>query len=850
MDEKYQTLGDNVVPTNYNITMDTNLKTFRFNGIVRIKVRIRKPTRVISLNSVGLKILGADVSAIGAAQSAVVTESAKEERISLNLKKAVSGNAIITVRFSGTNNDKMHGFSRSRYMEGGKEQYLLTSQFEAADARAAFPCFDEPNFKATFDLTMLIDKGLEAVSNMPIKRITPSKGRQLVSFHTTPRMSCYLLYLGVGRYAVLEGKVGKTKIRVMAVPGKKGLERLPMEYAKRSIAFLEKYFGIRYPLPKVDLLAIPDFSAGAMENWVAITFRENALLGDEKHTPVAVKQRIAEVIAHELVHQWFGDLVTMKWWNDIWLNESFATFMANKTLDALFPEWDMKKQYFDDVIATAYSADSLKSTHPISVMVSTPGEIDQIFDNISYEKGGTVLHMLENYAGAEGFRKGLHLYLTRHAYGNATKYDLWDAMDKAARKSGRSISKFASIWVDTPGYPIVEISHGSGGRLLARQRRFLLVNGNYGKKTLWPIPMPYMAAGQGKGSITLNESSIKLPVGNDSWLKLNLGQHYLYRVRYPREQLDALGKLMRSGKIKGADAWGVENDLFVLARCGRIKLPEYLKFIDSYCMNPDYPLSFGVSSHLEWFEGMLYGTSLSEKVEKVSMRYHLGMLGRLGWAKKRGEDSIQTMSRSMAVSSLGRLGHKHTIAKALSLFSTYAKGGNIDPDLKGAVSGIAAWNGNTKTYNKMVALYRKQEMPDDKIRFLQCLALFRDRRLLKRTLRFAFSKDVRLQDSYMLPAIISSNPVGRRIIWPWTKRNWPRLMRIYNSGTHMLERYASNLSGAAAETERQDIRRFFSNRGNRRTDINLRVKQSLERISANINFMRANGLAGRSAKHG
>ncbi len=846
VEKGYLTLGTNVIPESYSITFETDIKTFRFTGSEEILARVRKPTSSIRLNARDLKILGAEVEAAGTIRAARVGISRKRKEITLGLGEKVSGRVAIRIRFSGVNNEKMDGFYRSRYVSGKKEGSILSSQFEAADARAAFPCFDEPSFKATFSISIIADEGLEAVSNMPVKRITAAgKSRMRFDFQTTPRMSTYLVYLGVGRFESVTGSIGRLKLRVLTVPGKRSLAHLPLRYAKEFIKFFESYFGIRYPLPKLDLIAVPDFSAGAMENWGAMTFREIALLGDEKATPIAMRQQIAETVAHEIAHQWFGDLVTMRWWDDTWLNESFATFMANKALDAVYPEWEMKKQYLDDVISTAFSADALRSTHPVSVHVSTPEEIDQLFDAISYEKGGTVLHMLETYVGKEPFRKGLHLYLKRHAYSNATKYDLWSAISRAS--PGKHADKFASSWIDLPGYPIIEVDGEERGRdtaLRLRQRRFLISSrGAGGGKGQWSLPLECQLDGNRRVTSLLDSPQLRLATGGARWAKFNYGQHYLYRVRYPGWMLRRLGVLMRSGRLRGADSWGIENDLFALARSGAIRIGEYLDFIESYCMDPDYPLAFSISSHLAWLQLMLDSKGPVQRLSEISMRYHLGALGRLGWKRRSGEPSLDTMFRSDAISSLGRLGHKATVSKALSLFSAYLRGNPIEPDIRAAVYGLAAWTGDMARFKRMVSLYKKETVPDDKRRLLQSLAMFRDRAVINAVLRFAYTRDVRLQDSYVLPAIVSSNPVGRHMIWKWTRKNWKALMPMYDSGTHMLDRFVTNLSSSSDPEERRQIAAFFAIGSNMRGDLKLRTRQSLERIDANINFMKANGLS-------
>ncbi len=843
MEEKYQTLGDNVTPINYNITFDTNMKTFRFNGSEKVSVRIRKATRRIELNAAELEVLRASVKSKGGVQNAKVVEDKKKKRIALNLAKPVSGSAVISIEFTGTNNDRLYGFYRSQYDDKGKKSYILTSQFEAANARAAFPCFDEPAFKATFDISMIIDNDKEAISNMPVKSVAQyKKGRKIVVFRTTPVMSSYLLYLGVGKYDRVSSNMGKVRVSVLTTPGKRALARLPLVYAKKFLEFYNDYFGIRYPLPKMDLLAIPDFSAGAMENWGAVTFREIALLGDEK-SAVSVRQRIAEVIAHELAHQWFGDLVTMKWWNDIWLNESFATFMSYKAMDAVFPEWDMKTQYFDDTIATAFTADSVKSTHPISVHISTPEGIESLFDEISYEKGGTVLHMLENYAGPETFRNGLRIHLKRHEYGNATKYDLWSAIDEAAReRNGKAnITKVANRWIDEPGYPIVNVKQ-DGKKLSLEQKRFMILDEKLPKRQVWPIPLYYVSEKESKQQfMLLDKRQGTLNARGSEWAKLNYGQHYLYRVRYPESMLYGLGEQIKRKKIRGTDSWGIENDLFVLARSGRITMKEYMSFVEQYCLGDiDYPMNMGISSHLGWFDLILSGKKDHGAVNRLIIRYSKRTLDRLGWHKRKGDDNITVMLRSASISSLGRAGHKPTIKRALRLYNDFMRGKAIEPDLKSAVIGIAAYTGDAKRYRQMVERYKKEKAPDDKRRFLQSLALFRDRKLILEGLKFSYTKDVRLQDAYTIPAIVSGNPVGKEIIWDWTRKNWKFLLKTHSVGTHMLDRFVENLSGAYTPERRKEIAAFFGKKQNVREDIKRAIAQTLERIDANINFMKAN----------
>jgi len=840
---EHKTLGGNITPLNYNLEFDTDLKSFLYFGTVKIKVRVKNSSRVIKLNASKLKVKSVRVISKNGVQIARHILNQREETLWLMLDKPVVGQTLIEIDFIGTNTEGMYGFYRSSYKHGSKTEYMLTTQFEAADARAAFPCFDEPEFKATFDVTLVVDRDLTAISNMPVKSMGENSGRKSVTFCTTPRMSTYLLYLGVGRYEELHSHLGRTKISVLTTPGKKELAKLSMAYAKKFISFYQKYFGIGYPLPKIDLIAVPDFAANAMENWGAITFRETALLGTEK-SPILIKQRIAEVVAHELAHQWFGDLVTMEWWDDLWLNESFATFMSYKAMDAVFPMWDIRAKYLEDVIGTAFEADEVKSTHPISVHVNTPEQISAIFDRISYEKGGTVLHMLENYAGAEAFRQGLHDYLEAHKYGNATKYDLLNSIDKEVRKKSRlfQFTKVASYWIEDADYPIINVIK-KAYRFELTQGRFVISNAK-GSDQIWPIPLRYISEKDAKEKFLLmDKKSLSIRTNGSKWIKLNHGQHDLYRVRYQKGVLARLGEIIKSKRLSSIDAWGVENDLFVLARTGGVPVEDYFDFVKKYCLESDYPLNINIATHLAWLYTMLFETKKLRELKDTATDYLAGMMKGIGWCTLRNEPSKTTIFRGAVIRSLGMLDRTEVLDRANLLFKNFVlKGKNIDMNIRSAVYFLVAWSGDEGAFDKLASLYKKEMVPDEKIRFLQALAMFKKEKLAKRALDFSISENVKLQDSFIIPQFMALNPISKRYLWPWTKANWKRLMKKYAVGTNLLPRYVSNLSEESNIETKRDIESFFSSKQNMREDIRRALKQTLERIDANIGFMQKNNL--------
>ncbi len=835
----HQTLGGNVRPSRYAIDFTPNLKTFKYSASETIHVYIGKSTDKIALNAKELVINSARVSCGDLDQKAKVSYDYDLERIVLSLAKPVSGEADIRIEFSGIHNDQMYGFYRSMYRSKGKAKYILSSQFEAANARNAFPCFDEPEFKAVFDVSLTVDKDLDCISNMPISSSAKAgKGLKKVQFQATPVMSSYLLYLGVGNYDYVHGNAGRVKVRVITTPGNRALARLPMKYAIDFIKFFEKYFGIDYPLPKADFIAIPDFAAGAMENWGAITFREAALLIDEKSS-IASKQRVAEVIAHELTHQWFGDLVTMKWWNDLWLNESFATFMSYKAMDAVFPKWNVKIDYLTDVIAVAFAADQLKSTHPISVHVDSPAQIDQIFDEISYEKGGTVLNMLEDYAGKETFRRGLHGYLKANSYSNATKSDLWDAIDRSSGRSSPStkVHEVADYWIENPGYPIISVQRAADKLRLSQKRFFLL--GDMPSASLWPIPINYLISGR-KVQVLMDKKEAAISVQENDWIKLNAGQNGLYRVAYGPDDLSRLGGLIQQKKMSGVDSWGVEQDIFSRARSASARAGEYLDFVDRYCLGAEYPLSSNVLGHLGWIYGMLYYAN-GHEVAALLDRYSHNLMDRLGWKRNPHEPTFDTYLRASAISESAMAGNASTIERARQMFEGHVNGKEeIDPNLRGAIYYINVWTDGRDAWNVMREKFEKETIPEEKNRLLRAVSSASDPRVIIESLDYSLSDKVRLQDAYAIPAITSSTPVGRKLILDWTTDNWAEIKKRYASGTHMLGRYVANLGTLSSMPEREKVSEFFSSKQNYRPDIKQALDKALEQIEANSRFMQAN----------
>jgi aminopeptidase N len=845
--KKRSTLGMNVIPLRYCLEFNPNFKSFKFSGKEEIEIKISKRTREIALNSAELEIKEASIIDGLGEQKAKISMLPKEECLLLRVNRPITENARIRMIFKGINNNKMYGFYRSSYLDGKKEKFILTTQFEPADARKCFPCFDEPELKAFFKVSLIVPKELDCISNTRIKTTEYIGKKKRVNFEETPRMSTYLLYVGVGDFDRVNGSSSRIQLSTITTKGKRMLAELPLDYAKKFMKFYNNYFQIVYPLPKLDLIAIPDFSAGAMENWGAITFRETRFLGDANSSLIS-KQGIADVIAHEMAHQWFGDLVTMKWWDDLWLNESFATFMSYRTINKMFPEWEMEKQLLSDSqksINSALTADQLRATHPVSTKVNDPKEISSIFDSISYEKGSAILRMIEDYVGEEVFRKGLHNYLKRYSYSNATKDDLWNAVDEAAGKkvSKKSVGKVASYWVNTAGYPIVKVRRSSSGLVLSQSR--FIVSSDEKKPSNWPIPICYITGNGAKKKFLFSSPSkeLRMDIDKIGFIKINHGQKGVYRVWYDDRLLLALGRAMKEKKIDSIDAWGVENDLFAFARSGKIKLQKYLSFVSKFCLNCAYPVNSSLLSHLNSLYLMLYGTESGNEVKRVLAAHCNELLNRLGFSARNKESSIDAVLRGSVIASLGLIKDKRAVDRSKEIFNHYVKNkAAIDSNLKSAIYSTVARNGNEETFEKFKKLYTDERVPEDKIRFLAVLGYFPDEKLIKKALAFALSDQVRYQDTYIVPSVASSNPFTKNLVFEWTKSNWKVFKKRYPPGTMMLRSFISDMSVQKSPAARKMVADFLSQKDVESEDTIPEIKRTLERIDTNIRFMEANGL--------
>jgi len=822
-----------VIPINYALTFEPDLKKFIFSGTEIITADCKKPTNIISMNCAELKIISCNIKSKGTSIKSTPILNEKKEEIQIKLGEKIKGRVIITIEFQGILNDRLLGFYRSQYQQNGKTKYLATTQFEAADARRAFPCWDEPEAKATFEISIIVNNKFSAISNMPVKSKKKIGSKTIYNFAKTPIVSTYLIYLGVGEFEYLTSKIGKTQIRVIATKGNKSKGKFSLELGKKLLTSYEKYFGIKYPLPKLDLIAVPDFAAGAMENWGAITFRETILLYDPKTSSTRTKQFIAEVISHEIAHQWFGNLVTMKWWNDLWLNESFATFMATKFVDKFYPEWDLWDQFVEDAMNVAMSLDSLKTTHPIDVKVNSPAEIREIFDAISYDKGGCVLRMLEHYVGEPNFQKGLKKYLSDFKYKNAAGQDLWNAIGNA---SGMPVSSMVHTWLKQPGFPLIEV-HQDGNILKLKQKRYLLESDKKFSKGLWSVPISLGLDDEiSKKLFTKKSMTVKLPKNTVGFVA-NYGRKGFYRVKYDEGILLDLKMLVDEKRIPAIDRWAIQNDLFSLCVSGDEQIRNYLDFSDAYFNEDSYLATVNVAHNLASLYFRAFDEKFVEEIRIYAVNYFKKILFNLGWDPKKSDKHTDALLRSFVISALGKMGDDEITDEALRRYKKFLKSpGSIPPDLVEPICSIAAWNGNSKTHAELIKLYKNAKTMEEKLRFLGALCGFKDKKLLLKSLDFSQTSNVRSQNMQLPIMRVAANPYGDKVLWPWLKKNWKKLNKKVGHGNPLFNRIVASISSVADDSMEKEIKIFFKKNptpGTERTQA-----QTLERIRINSKLLR------------
>lgn len=780
----------------YDLFFDLDFDELKFKGRLLIKLKTEQD---VVLNSVGLEILR-----VNSGENNFRFRQSGEDLII----ETGPFDGTLEVDYAGTIPDSLAGIYKAPY----DHTYIVTTHFEAAQARRMLPCIDRPDVKAEFKLTVRLRKDLEAISNMPIEAVSADGERKVVTFQKTPQMSTYLLYLGVGKFETLTEKLGKTEIILATTPGKSRLGKFAQDEAQKAIQFFNSYYSIPYMLPKLHLIAVPEFAMGAMENWGAITFREVRLLVDS-NTGTKTRMQISLAVAHELAHQWFGDLVTMKWWNDIWLNESFATLMAYKAVHSIHPNWGIWNNFFNgeprvETLAGALGRDCLKNTHPIEVPVSSLDEIAQIFDAISYGKGAHVIQMIEAYIGEEAFREGVRRYLSAHAYSNATGNTLWSALEDS---SGMQVKKIMSSWIQQPGYPVVTASLREG-KLSLRQERFLMSGDSQG--TTWPIPI-IIELNDERRTTLMETAEQTIETRGLKSLRINPDRTGFYPVRY-----FGLDEFLWQSKLSPVDRWGIAFDAFLFLLAGKMAFNEYLTLVKRFGNEDDTLPAGEVSDQMASLYAMI-----PSKIIEVSKEFHRSLLESL--EKKTDENSLILQGEAA-----GRLAviDENYASELGGEFKNYAK---VPPDMKQAVA--LAYARSANDFDKLALAYRRSSSDEDKVRFLTAMTAFADIGLVQRSLDFALNGEVKRQDVIRAIYAATENPQAKDVAWNWLQSNMDKLQELYRS-TGTLSGVFLSLIPILGIGKVQEVEHFFDR--HKMPEAEMGIKAGLERLRAYDRFVR------------
>jgi aminopeptidase N len=826
-----QRLPEVARPENYKLTFTPDLDKARFEGDETIAIRLLKSTSEITLNAVDIDFHDVTVTSGGSTQKVKVTPQKEKETVVLTVEKPLAaGPATVHITYTGILNDEMRGLYLGKDDKGRK---YAASQFEATDARRAFPSFDEPDYKATFDITAVADKGQIAISNYRVVSDTPGPGeKHTVKFATTAKMSSYLAALVVGNFEYIEGSVDGIPIRVYSTPGKKEMGKFALDAAEYIVGYYDKYFGIKYPYGKLDLIGLPDFSAGAMENAGCITFREVILLIDEKQGSVDLKKTIASVTSHEIAHMWFGDLVTMKWWDDIWLNEGFATWMSSKPIQKWKPEWNFD---LDDVSGTGgtLNVDSLANTRPIHQAAETPAQIQELFDGIAYGKAASVLRMLEAYLGEETFRAGVNAYLQQHQYANATADDFWDAQAKTSKKP---VDKIMPTWVKQAGVPMINVKAqclGNSTSVTLAQQRYYVDRSKFEEPNdeLWQIPLCLKGSASGKSAkcelMTQKEETFTLP-GCSTWVLTNAGATGYYRTGYQPDAVRALANDAET-KLTPAERIAVQTDIWASVRVGREPVGDYLAFAQGLQSDRNRAVLEDVLGRLNYIGQYVVSDSDRDAYRAWLRQYLAPAMKDVGYEPKPGESDEQRTLRSRLFNALGfDARDPETLEQARKIADKALDNpASVDLEMAGSAFGLAALNGDSGFYDRVIAALKNPKSPEEYYMYLFTLPQFGDQKLLQRTLEFAISPEVRSQDALGVITGVMGNPAGQQLAWDFVRQHWTDVEKT--GGPFASAQVVAATSGFCDAGSRDQVTEFFS--AHKVAAAERTYKQSIERIN-------------------
>lgn len=796
-----QRLPGGVHPEHYSLTLTPDLNAATFTGEETIDVVLDAASKTITLNAIEIKFL----SVKAGSQVAEVSEDKEKEQATFTFPEALSaGKTTLRISYTGILNDKLRGF----YLSKTKARNYAVTQFEPTDARRAYPSFDEPALKATYDVSLVVDAADTAISNTQIVSDTPGPiaGKHTLKFATTPKMSTYLVAFLVGDFKCTSGRADGVPIRACSTPDKVAMTKFAVESAEYILSYYNQYFGIRYPMPKLDMVALPDFEAGAMENFGCITYRETDLLVDAKSSSIPAKKRVAVVVAHEMAHQWFGDMVTMQWWDNLWLNEGFASWMETKPVAKWKPEWNFQQDDAQELDATL-NLDSQKTTRTIRAKAETPDEINEMFDGIAYGKAGAVLGMVENYLGEETFRQGVHNYLAAHLYGNATAEDFWNAQTE---NSHQPVDKIMQSFVIQPGVPLLTLSQQNAAEVPLKQSRFFLSGADDDSSQRWTIPVCVKSEGKSVCRlITPSDTALKIPVGANFFYANAAGKGY-YRTAYTAAQLEAITAKAET-ILTPPERIGLLGDRWALVRSGQGTVGDYLNLVLALKTDPNGLVMETALDKVRFIDTRIAENKDRPQLAAVLQREFAPVYTALG-QPQHGESYDRQQLRAELMGILGAAKDPAVLAEAKAMAERAYAGGKkergLDPILTDEAIAVTAKNGDATLYEKVLAASKDSSDPGLQSDALRTLALFPEPTLVNRTLDYVVSGQVRNQDSWVPMAILLSGRDTREQTWAYIQQHWDKVHAQFttNSGSRVV-----GAAGTFCSVEKRDeVASFFA----------------------------------------
>ena len=810
-------------PAHYRLTLRPDLAAARFDGTVEIDLTVHEATDTFVCNAAELELHRIVVHLDDRSLAASATVDEELGRATIHLGETVApGAARLEIAFGGILNDKLRGFYRSTFTDDdGVEHVIATTQMQSTDARRAFPCWDEPDLKASFGVTLIVDPDQLAIANTAeIRREPLDDGMVAITFADTMVMSSYLVAFVVGPLVATDPiDVGGVPLRVVHRPGRDHQTGFALEVAAAALRYFEDYYGIAYPGDKVDLVAIPDFAFGAMENLGCVVFREVLLLADPAEVTQAELQNVADVINHELAHMWFGDLVTMKWWNGIWLNEAFATFMEMKATDAFRPEW---RRWADFGLSrsAAFETDALEATRPIEIDVGWPHEAEAMFDILTYEKGAALVRMLEQYLGEEPFRDGIRHYLTRHAYANTETHDLWDAIEET---TGQPVRAMMDTWIYQGGYPVLSLDR-EAGRI--RQRRFR-ADGTPDPAS-WVVPVR-MSTADGEARTLVSDVSEALPddIAPDEVASLNRRASGFYRVRLPDETLAAIGR-NGPGSLDEVERYSLLDDTWALVVAGDVAATAFVELIDGFAGDDDPTVWRRITAALGSLVDLLDGAPRANFEARIRALVR-PELDRVGWEADGAEEGGVRIRRGTLFAALGIAGADDEVRERARAVQALTE---PEPELLAAAVRVIAHTGTDAELDDFIGRFRAATSPQAEQRYLYNLAWFPEAHQLDRVLELALSDDVRSQNvPYLLRNTLLHPTLGERA-WDFVTERWEPLTERLPSVT--IVRMLDGVRGLDRPALRDQVHAFVAShpipQGGQTVD------QILERLSVQTAF--------------